>query len=163
MATFSLQTALDLAERRAEAKSRAVKAAYVGWLNARTHLVRLEQRRQHYAGALSAKMRCGCSASLAQAAGSALQQWQQDMKAAMQALENAQLERQLALEDWEVEKQRLQALQMLARRHALEQRKLEEKHERRLHDELSARGAHALRFGEDGQAALYQSQGELAR
>ncbi len=157
MAAFSLQPALDLAERRAEAKSRAVKAAYAVWLNARTQLVRLEQRRQRYAGALSTKMRSGCPALLAQAAGTAMSQWQQDMKAAMQALARAQQERQRALEDWEVEKRRLQALQMLARRHALEQRKLEEKHERRLHDELSARGAHALRFSEARQDALFSS------
>lgn len=158
MAKFSLQTALDLAERRAEAKSRVVRVAYAAWLNARTHLVRLEQRRQHYAGALNAKMRGGCSASLAQAANSALCQWRQDMRDATQALERAHRERQLALEDWEVERQRLHALQMLARRHALERRKLEEKHERRLHDELSARGAHALRFGQDGHVALLQPQ-----
>lgn len=154
MAAFSLQTALDVAERRAEAKSRLVRVAYVAWLNARTHQVRLEQRRHRFAGRLNSTMRQGCSAAVALAAGEALRQWQADRKAAMRELENAQREWQLALEAWQVEKKRVEALQLLASRHALEQRKQEEKRERRLHDELSTRTAHALRAAEDNQTAL---------
>ena len=154
MAAFTLQPALDLAERRAEAKSRAVRLAYVAWLNARTRLVRLEQRRHLYAGELNTKMQHGCSAALAQAAGEALRQWQSDMKAAARDLENARHEWRLALDAWQIEKKRVEALQLLARRHALEQRKLEEKRERRLHDELSTRSAYALRYGERGETAL---------
>jgi flagellar export protein FliJ len=163
MAAFTLQPALDLAERRTEAKSRLVKLAYVDWLNARTHLIRLEQRRHLYAGKLSTKMRAGCSASMVQAAGAALHQWQADMQAAASDLEHARHAWQLALDAWQVEKKRVEALQLLARRHALEQRKLEEKRERRLHDELSTRNAYAQRVGEQEEAALSYSQEGRAR
>ena len=159
MAAFPLQPALDVAERRSEAKSRVVKTAYVAWLNARTRQVRLEQRRHFYAGELSATLRQGCSAAVAQAAGSTLRQWHADMKAAAQELENAKYEWQLALDAWQVEKKRVEALHLLAQRHALEQRKLEEKRERRLHDELSTRSAYALRFGEEGQADMPYTHG----
>ncbi len=155
MAAFPLQPALDLAERRAEAKSRAVKTAYVAWLNARTHQVRLEQRRHLYAGELNMKMRQGCSAAVAQAAGAALSRWQSDMKAAARDLESARREWRLALEAWEVEKRRVQALQLLADLHALEQRRLEEKREHRLHDELSARSAYVRRLGERDEAVSF--------
>lgn len=160
MASFPLQPALDIAERRAEAKSRVVKTAYVAWLNARTHQVRLEQRRHLYAGELSAKMRAGCSAAVAQAAGGAMRQWQADMKAAVQQLAHTRREWQLALDAWQVEKKRLEAMQLLARRHALEQRKLEEKREQRLHDELSTRSAYALRFGEEERPAMSHAHGD---
>lgn len=159
MAAFVLQPALELAERRTEAKSRAVKVAYVAWLNARTHRVRLEQRRDFYAGQLNTRMRQGCSAALAQAAGEALRQWQADMQTAARDLEHARKEWQRALDAWQVEKKRLEALQLLARRHALEQRRLEEKRERRLHDELSARSAYARRQDEHGaEASSYRQQ-----
>jgi flagellar export protein FliJ len=160
MAAFPLQPALDIAERRAEAKSRLVKVAYVDWLNARTHLVRLEQQRHRYGAELSAKMRQGCSAALAMAAGVALHQWQADMHAARLALDAARREWELALEAWQVEKKRVEAFSLLARRHALEEKKLEEKRERRLHDELSARSAYAHRFSEQGEAAfLFPQEG----
>ncbi len=159
MAAFPLQPALDLAERRAEAKSRAVKVAYVAWLNARTHQVRLAQRRHAYTGELSAKMRQGCSAAVAQAASAALHQWQADLRRVAQLMGRARHEWQLALDAWLVEKKRLQALQLLAQRHMLEQRRLEERREHRLHDELSARSAHALRFGDDAQSAIPQARG----
>lgn len=162
MAAFSLQPALDLAERRAEAKSRAVKLAYVGWLNARTHLVRLEQRRLLYTGELNKKMQQGCTAATALQAGEALRQWQASMKSATRDLDNAQREWQLALDAWQVEKKRVEAFLALARRHALEQSKLEEKRERRLHDELSTRSAYAYRVAEGSEAA-YMRADEAAR
>lgn len=152
MTAFPLQPALDLAERRAEAKSRLVKLAYVAWLNARTHQVRLEQRRHLYTDALNMKMRQGCSAAVAQAASAALRRWQADMKAAARDLESARCEWRFTLDAWQVEKKRALALQFLARRHALEQRRLEEKREQRLHDELSTRNAYARGFNEQGDA-----------
>jgi flagellar FliJ protein len=162
MAAFSLQPALDLAERRAEAKSRMVKLAYVGWLNARTRLVRLEQRRQVYSGELNNKMQQGCSAAMAREAGETLRQWQADMRSATRDLENARHEWQLALDAWQVEKKRVEAFLALARRHALEQSKLEEKRERRLHDELSARSAYAHRFSERNGAGFLHAEAEQA-
>lgn len=154
MAGFPLQPALDLAERRAEAKSRAVKLAYVNWLNARTHLVRLEQRRHLYTGELNKKMQQGCSAAMAQEASESLRQWQAGMKSATRDLENAQREWQQTLDVWQVEKKRVEAFLALSRRHALEQSRLEEKRERRLHDELSTRSAYALLIAEGGDAAF---------
>lgn len=163
MAAFALQPALELAERRAEAKSRAVKVAYMAWLNARTHRVRLEQRRQHYAGELHARMQQGCSAAVAQAAGAALSQWQAEMQDAARALEHTREAWQRELAAWQVEKKRLEALQLLARRHAQEQLRQEEKRERRLHDELSSRSAYARRQDEQGEAALPHSLQVRAR
>lgn len=160
MNAFVLQPALELAERRAEAKSRLVKVAYVAWLNARTHRVRLEQRRHVYAGELNARMRQGCAALLVQTAGAALRQWQAEMMAAAGDLERAHAEWLRALDAWQVERKRLQALQLLAQRHVLEQRRLEEKRERRLHDELSARSAYVRRHEEHGEMSLaYLQQG----
>jgi flagellar FliJ protein len=158
MAAFSLQPALDLAERRAEAKSRVVKTAYVAWLNARTHLVRLEQRRHLYSGEITRKLQQGCSASMAQEAGEALRQWQANMNAALREQENAQRTWQLALDDWQVEKKRVEAFMALARRHALEERRREEKREHRLHDELSARSAYAQRFSEQHGVGFLHAQ-----
>lgn len=148
MAGFPLQPALDLAERRAEAKSRLVKMAYVGWLNARTHLVRLEQRRKHYAGELNSRMQQVCSADMARQAADALREWQDSMKHALLELDVMRGEWQHALDDWQVEKKRVEALAALARRHVLEERRREEKRESRLHDELSARSTYAHRFFE---------------
>jgi flagellar export protein FliJ len=153
MAIFALQPALDLAERRTEAKSRAVKVTYVAWLNARTRQVRLEQRRHLYGGELNARMRQGCSAATVRAAGGALHQWRADMLAAARELEQTRCEWQLALDAWQVEKKRLEALQLLARRHALDERRQEERRERRLHDEISSRSAHVRRLAE-GEAPM---------
>jgi flagellar protein FliJ len=160
MAAFPLQPALDLAERRAEAKSRAVKVAYVGWLNARTHLVRLEQRRHFYSSELNTKMQHGCSAAVVQQAGETLRQWQANLAACMRDLESTRHEWQLALDAWQVEKRRVEALQALARRHILEESKQEEKRERRLHDELSARSAYAHRFSERNGAGFLHAEAE---
>ena len=88
-----------------------------------------------------------------------MRQWQADMKAAMRQLEHARREWQLALDAWQVEKKRLEAMQLLARRHVLEQRKLEEKREHRLHDELSTRSAQALRVGEEERSAMSYAHG----
>ena len=162
MAGFPLQPALDLAERRAEAKSRLVKVAYVDWLNARTHLVRLEQRRKHYTDQLNTQMQHGCTAAMAQQAGDALQQWHANMKAAMRDLENTRRDWQHALDDWKIEKKRVEALMVLARRHAMEERRREEKRERRLHDELSARSAYAHRFSEQHGAGFLVAEAEEA-
>lgn len=162
MAAFLLQPALDLAERRTEAKSRAVKVAYVGWLNARTHLVRLEQRRHRYTGELNKKLQHGCSAVMAQVAGEALRRWQDSLKSATSDLERARHEWQLALDAWQVEKKRVEALSALARRHALEQSRLEEKRERRLHDELSARSAYAHRVAEQSEVGFLFPEAEQA-
>lgn len=153
MAAFSLQPALDLAERRAEAKSRLVRLAYVDWLNARTRLIRLEQRRHLYGGELVARMRQGCTAGLVLAGAEALQRWQAERQVANRELERCRREWQLALEAWQVERKRVEALQLLARRHAEREAREEEKRERRLHDELSARSAHARGLGPMQQAA----------
>ncbi len=160
MAAFALQAALDVADRRAEAKSRIVKVAYVGWLNARTHLVRLEQRRKHYTGELNLRMQQGCSASMAQQASETLRQWQANMTSAERDLENAREEWQLALNDWKIEKKRVEAFLVLARRHELEESRREEKRERRLHDELSARSAYAQRFSEQSGARYLYTETE---
>jgi flagellar biosynthesis chaperone FliJ len=80
------------------------------------------------------------------------------MQAARRDLEATRHEWQLALEAWQVEKKRVEALLLLARRYALEEARLEEKRERRLHDELSTRSAYAKRFSGQGEAAFLYPQ-----
>jgi flagellar export protein FliJ len=148
MRVFPLQTALDLAERKAEAKSRLVKQAYVVWLGARAQMVRLTQRRENYVDELGRAMRTGCSADVARQAAQALRQWQSEQSHAKAAVQDARQNWQLALDIWQQESKRVEALKVLAQRHEQAENRLEEKRERRSHDELSLRSAYAWRFAE---------------
>lgn len=139
---FSLQLVLDLTERRAEAKSRAVKIAHAAWLRARTQVVRMQQQRARYNDGLSLRLRAGCASNVAQTASEALHHYQKRLAAGMQLIESTHEAWQRALADWQAEKKRLEALQTLARRHALEEARREEKQERRLHDELASKAAY---------------------
>lgn len=139
---FSLQLVLDLAERRAETKSRAVKLAHAEWLRARTQVVRMQQQRARYNDGLSARLRQGCASDVVQEASEALRNYQKRLAAGMQMIESAHAAWQRALDVWQNEKKRLEALQVLARRHALEEARRDEKQERRLHDELASKAAY---------------------
>ena len=139
---FSLQLVLDLTERRAEAKSRAVKLAHAEWLRARTQVVRMRQQRARYNDSLSARLRQGCASDVAQEASGALRNYQKRLTTGMQTIDSAHAAWQRALADWQIEKKRLEALQVLARRHALEEARRDEKQERRLHDELASKAAY---------------------
>jgi flagellar export protein FliJ len=139
---FSLQLVLDLTERRAEAKSRAVKLAHAEWLRARTQVVRMQQQRARYNDTLSSRLRQGCGSDVAREASEALRNYQKSLMAGLQAIESTHAAWQRTLDIWQTEKKRLEALQVLARRHALEEARRDEKQERRLHDELASKAAY---------------------
>lgn len=139
---FPLQLVLDLTERRAEAKSREVKLAHAEWLRARTEVVRMQQRRAHYNVSLSLRLRQGCASDVAREANEALRRFHKRLAAGMQAIESAHAAWQRTLGVWQAEKKRLEALQVLARRHAEDEARRDEKVERRLHDELASKAAY---------------------
>jgi flagellar FliJ protein len=139
---FPLQLVLDLTERRAEAKSRAVKLAHAAWLRARTEVVRLEQQREAYTRALSSRLQGGDASVAAREADEALRGYQARLKAGMRATDSRHVAWQRTLDIWQAEKKRLEALQILAERHAQEEARQDERRERRLHDELAAKAAH---------------------
>lgn len=156
---FPLQIPLDLAERQAESKSRLVKRAYVGWLNARTQIVRLQQRRAHHVEALGGIMLAGCSTDVAQQAAAATRAWQTEFAAAAEMEQIAKQEWQRALTVWQHESKRVQALKALAARHQQAENLLEEKRERRLHDELSQNSAYAWQIaGGGGTGFIFPEQ-----
>lgn len=142
---FPLQLVLDLTERRAEARSRAVKLAHADWLRARTQVVRLQQQRAHFSQSLSLRIRQGCPSELAQDASVALRQYQRRLAAGIEAVDAAHTAWQQAIQLWQSEKKRLEALQVLAQRHAEEEARRDAKQETRLHDELAAK-AFSLRL-----------------
>lgn len=139
---FPLQLVLDLTEKRAEAKSRAVKLAHAEWLRARTQVVRIEQQRIRYSNGLSLRLKQGCASSAAGEASEVLRDYGKRMSAGRQAVEAAYAAWQRTLEIWLTEKKRLEALRVLARRHAFDEARRDEKQERRLHDELASKAAY---------------------
>ena len=139
---FPLQLVLDLTERRAEVKSRAVKLAHAEWLRARTEVVRMQQQRNRYNDSLSLRLRQGCGSNVVCQASHALRQYQKRLTAGMQRIESTYAAWQRTLEVWQVEKKRLEALQVLAQRHLQDEARQDEKQERRLHDELAATAAY---------------------
>ncbi len=138
---FPLQLVLDLTERRAEVKSRAVKIAHATWLRARAGQVRIEQQRARFNAELSHSMRQGCAASVAGQANRILREYQLRLHLAARTVETTHADWQRALAIWQEEKKKLEALQLLARRHALDEMRRENRQERKLHDELAARPA----------------------
>lgn len=139
---FPLQLVLDLTERRAEAKSRAVKLAHAAWLRARTEVVRLEQQREAYIRALSKRLQQGDAAAVAREADEALRAYQRRLHAGRRAIESRHVAWQRTLELWQAERKRFEALQMLAERHAHSEARRDAKQERRLHDELASKAAY---------------------
>lgn len=139
---FPLQLVLDLTERRAEAKSRAVKLAHAEWLRARTQVVRMQQQRARYNSSLSTRLKQGCASGVACEASEVLRNYQNRLAAGMQAIESAYAAWQRTLDVWQAEKKRLEALQVLAQRHAQEEARRDEKQESRLHDELASKAAY---------------------
>lgn len=151
---FPLQIVLDLAERQAESKSRLVKRAYVGWLNTRTQIVRLQQRREHHVETLGGIMRAGCAAEVAQQAAAATHVWRAELALAADKEHVAKNAWQQALIIWQHESRRVDALKVLATRHQQAENRLEEKRERRLHDELAQRSATVWQMTENGGTGL---------
>jgi flagellar export protein FliJ len=159
---FPLQLVLDLTERRAEAKSREVRLAHAAWLRARTQVVRMQQQRARYNAGLSARFRQGCPAGAAKEAGEALRNYQKRLTAGMQMIESAHAAWLRTLESWQAEKKRLEALQMLARRHAMEEARRDAKQERRLHDELASKAAYLRMPSQQRETGFLFAEAERA-
>jgi flagellar export protein FliJ len=139
---FSLQLVLDLTLTKVEAKSRAVRLAHAEWLRARTQVVRIQQQRARFSKGLSMRLERGCASVVAGEAGEVLRNYQKRLATGMQTIESTHAAWQRALEIWQSEKKRLEALQVLARRHALEEARRDDRLERRLHDELASKAAY---------------------
>lgn len=157
MQKFPLQIVLELAERRAESKSRQVRLAHVAWLNTRTRLVRLQQWREHHVQVLATMMREGCQADVARQSAKALSGWQIELAAANAAERHAKQQWQQTLLLWQQENRRVDAFKALATRHAVAQRYVETRRENTLHDELAQRAWCAENLGgQDGFADMEQ-------
>ncbi|NWG39781.1 MAG: flagellar FliJ family protein [Hydrogenophilaceae bacterium] len=139
---FPLQLVLDLTRTKVEAKSRAVKLAHAEWLRARTQVVRIEQQRASYNDALSLRLKQGCASAVAGEASTVLCDYRKRLAAGRRAIDSAYATWQRTLGIWQSEKKRLEALQVLARRHAIDEARRDERQERRLHDELASKAAY---------------------
>jgi flagellar export protein FliJ len=136
----------------------------VGWLSVRTQIVRLQQRRLHYVNDLGRTMRSVCSADVAQQAASVIQLLQSEQTGAALQLKDARQVWQNALDAWQQESQRVEALRALAKLHEQAENRLEERRERRLHDELSLRSAYAWQFAGRGDTGfMFPEDGDVAQ
>lgn len=138
MKPFALARVLQLAERRSETLSRAVKTAHGVWLRARGRQVRLGGLRAAHVAQLAAELRHGVAAprlleeNRLQCARTA------ELLAAQAAIDAAHRDWQARLHAWLEAEQRVKALRLLEQRHrahlAIQQTRIEQ----RQHDELVA-------------------------
>jgi flagellar export protein FliJ len=141
---FSLQIVYDLARKRVETYSRAVKQAHGKWLRARAQIVRLEAERSRFVDTLAHQRKQGGSGFYP----AAVEGWKimtTRMTRSRQELAATHAEWQQALQAWQEQEKKLQALTVLLQRHRDEQAKREAVRERKVHDEISARNFIAAR------------------
>ena len=136
MKPFTLARVLQLAERRSETLSRAVKHAHGIWLRARGRQVQLSSLRDAHIARLANELRGGVPADQL-LERNRLQRLQADeLQAARVAIDDAYRDWQARLAEWMREEQRVKALRLLEQRHlakvSIQQRRLEQ----RQHDEL---------------------------
>jgi len=136
MRPFALARVLQLAERRAEDLSRAVKLAHGIWLRARGRQVQLTTLRDAHIAQLAGELRGGVSAAQLQEVNRLQHAQVAEMQAAEAAIDAAQRDWQARLAEWMQVEQRVKALRLLEQRHlaqaAIQQRRIEQ----REHDEL---------------------------
>lgn len=129
---------LELAERRSEGLSRAVKRAHGAWLQARGREVRLLALRDARTAELAGRLRAGMGAPQLQEVNRLLQAQTAEMHSARLAIDAAHAAWQARLAEWLEVEQRVKALRQLRERHfarlAVQQRRVEQ----REHDELVA-------------------------
>jgi flagellar export protein FliJ len=136
MKPFSLARVLQLAERRSETQSRAVKFAHGIWLRARGRQVQLAALRDAHIAKLAGALRDGVPAVQLQETNRLQHAQAAEMLAAQEAIDAAHHEWQARLAEWMQVEQRVKALRLLEQRHlaqaAIQQRRVEQ----RQHDEL---------------------------
>jgi flagellar export protein FliJ len=136
MRPFALIRVLQLAERRSETRSRAVKFAHGVWLRARGRQVQLMALRDAHIAHLAVELRDGVSAAQLQEKNRLQHAQAAEMQAAQAAIDAAHRDWQARLAEWMQEEQRVKALRLLEQRHlaqaAVQQRRIEQ----RQHDEL---------------------------
>jgi len=133
---FSLARVLQLAERRSETLSRAVKLAHGVWLRARGRQVQLTTLRDAHIVQLAGELRDGVTAAQLQEKNRLQNARAAEMQAAQDAIDAAHRDWQARLAEWMQVEQRVKALRLLEQRHqaqaAIQQRRVEQ----RQHDEL---------------------------
>lgn len=141
---FALQIVYDLALKRVETQSRAVKQAHGQWLRARARLVRLQAERDRYVQTLARRRGQG-EVGFYPAAVDGWQALNTRLKLGRQELDASHAEWQQALQAWQEQEKRVQALKVLMQRHRDELARRDAVRERKVHDEISARNFIAAR------------------
>ncbi|MHB1186514.1 flagellar export protein FliJ [Thiobacillus sp.] len=136
MRPFALARVLQLAERRADVLSRAVKFAHGVWLRARGRQVQLTTLRDAHIAQLAGELRGGVAAAQLLEMNRLQHAQADEMQAAQAAIDAAHRAWQARLAEWMQVEQRVKALRLLEQRHlaqaAIQQRRIEQ----REHDEL---------------------------
>ena len=136
MRAFALARVLQLAERRSETLSRAVKLAHGVWLQARGRQVQLAALRDAHIARLAGELRGGVAAAQLQEMNRLQHAQAAEMQAAQDAIDSAHRDWQARLAEWMQVEQRVKALRLLEQRYlaqvAIQQRRVEQ----RQHDEL---------------------------
>jgi flagellar export protein FliJ len=136
MKPFALARVLQLAERRAEGLSRAVKLAHGVWLRARGRQVQLTTLRDAHVARLAVDLRGGVAAAQLQEINRLQHAQAAELQAGQADIDAAQRDWQARLAEWLQVEQRVKALRLLEQRHlaqlAIQQKRIEQ----REHDEL---------------------------
>ena len=136
MKPFSLARVLQLAERRSETLSRAVKLAHGVWLRARGRQVQLTALRDAHIARLAGELRGGVSAAQLLEKNRLQQAQAAEMQAAQDAIDAAHREWKARLDEWMQVEQRVKALRLLEQRHLAQAAIQQRRSEQREHDEL---------------------------
>lgn len=136
MKPFALARVLQLAERRSETLSRAVKQAHGVWLRARGRAVQLASLRDAHIGLLALDLKAGVPAAQLREADRLRHAQADEMQAARDAIDAAHQAWRARLDEWLKEEQRVKALRLLAARHRAQAAIVERRVEQRQHDEL---------------------------
>jgi flagellar export protein FliJ len=136
MRPFALARVLQLAERRSETLSRAVKFAHGVWLRARGRQVQLTTLRNAHITQLAGKLRDGVTAARLQEMNRLQHAQMAEMQAAQDAIDAAHRDWQARLAEWLQVEQRVKALRLLEQRHLAQAAILQKRIEQREHDEL---------------------------
>jgi len=136
MRPFALARVLQLAERRSETLSRAVKFAHGVWLRARGRQVQLTTLRNAHITQLAGKLRDGVTAAQLQEMNRLQHAQMAEMQAAQDAIDAAHRDWQARLAEWLQVEQRVKALRLLEQRHLAQAAILQKRIEQREHDEL---------------------------
>jgi len=136
MRPFALARVLQLAERRAEGLSRAVKLAHGVWLRARGRQVQLTTLRDAHVAQLASQLRDGVSAAQLQEMNRLQRAQAAEILVAQATIDAAHRDWQARLAEWMQVEQRVKALRLLAQRHLAQAAIQQRRSEPRAHDEL---------------------------